>query len=336
MYKTSLMVLALFLGDNVSAIRYAPEDDTHVQFRPYTNGRTPWYKSPPKEPKVEFKHDYFVPNFGVDQDVIHTQAHIAQQEKRLGIKYDSATFKKAPGPPDIRRANFGDFDREIAITHKNMGAAEAKLGHVMTASFKPAPVGYAQDYFVPNFGPDRDVQATLQHAQGQEQRLGHNWVALKPKAKPHPVDYPVPDFGMDHEIKVSLHNQKNAETALGKEVTMQSAADIHLESDPICNSAGCTQYKHKKKDPGYDMDYPVVDNGVDRDIVANHEDLKLAEGMLKHKLIMGTDESKEKWKNPAKKTEYDYSPKLDGDMRDAATNLDLVENKLGHKYEPWK
>jgi len=110
---------------------------------------------------------------------------------------------------------------------------------------------------------------------------------------------------------------------------------MQIESDPICDSSGCNQYKHKKKDPGYDKDYPVVDLGVDRDIVGAHEDLAVAEGMLKHKLIMGTDESKAKWKNPAKKTDYDYSPKLDRDMHDAATNLDLVEGKLGHKYEPW-
>jgi hypothetical protein len=162
---------------------------------------------------------------------------------------------------------------------------------------------------------------------------------LKPKAKPHPVDYFVPNYGMDHDIKVSFHNQNVAEAALGQNVTqavnMQQMADIHLESDPICDSSGCTQYKHKKKDRGYDIDYPVADLGVDRDIIANHEDLKIAEGIVKHHLIMGTDESKEKWKNPAKKTEYDYSPKLEGDMHDAAVNLDLVENQLHHKYEPW-
>jgi len=336
MYKTSLMVLALFLGEEVAAIRMVPDDDSHVQFRPYTTGRTPWYKSPPKEPKIEFKHDYFVPNFGVDQDVVTTQQHIAGQEQRLGIKYDSATFKKAPGPKDIRRPNFGDAERDIMITHKNMANAETSTGHQFHASFKPAPVGYAQDYFVPNFGKDRDVEATLSHAKGQEQRLGHQWVALKPKAKPHPVDYAVPNFGQDHDIKVSLHNQHNAEMTLGQAVTLQNAADIHLESDPICDSSGCNQYKHKKKDPGYDKDYPVVDLGVDRDIVGSHEDLAVAEGIVHHKLIMGTDESKAKWKNPAKKTDYDYSPKLDKDMHDAATNLDLVEGKLGHKYEPWK
>ena len=156
--------MALFLGDNVSAIKYRPSDDEHVQFRPYTSGRTPWYKSPPKEPKVEFPHDYFVANFGQDQDVIQTQGHIAAQEKRLGIKYDSATFKKAPGPPDNRRHNFGDQDRDVLVTQKNINNAEAGLGHVMAASFKPAPVGHPENYFVPNFGQDRDVQATLYHA----------------------------------------------------------------------------------------------------------------------------------------------------------------------------
>ena len=110
---------------------------------------------------------------------------------------------------------------------------------------------------------------------------------------------------------------------------------MKLVSDPICDSSGCNQYKHKKKDDGYDKDYPVVDLGVDKDIIGAHEDLAVAEGIVKHKLIMGTDESKAKWENKAKKTDYDYSPKLDKDMHDAATNLDLVEGKLGHKYEPW-
>ena len=168
--------------------------------------------------------------------------------------------------------------------------------------------------------------------------LNHKWVsnAEKPKPKSHPMDYKVANFGMDHDIKVSVHNMQNAETTLGTEsIHMQAEADMRVNSDPICDSSGCNQYKHKKKDPGYDKDYPVVDLGVDKDIIGAHEDLAVAEGIVKHKLIMGTDESKAKWENKAKKTDYDYSPKLDKDMHDAATNLDLVEGKLGHKYTPW-
>ena len=61
MYKTQAYVLALFLG-SAEAVKY----------RPYVNGRTPWYKSYPREPEAGFKHSYFVPNFGVDKDILQT------------------------------------------------------------------------------------------------------------------------------------------------------------------------------------------------------------------------------------------------------------------------
>ena len=39
---------------------------------------TTWKK--PKGPPL----DYFVPNFGVDQDILDTQEHIRQSEQKLG------------------------------------------------------------------------------------------------------------------------------------------------------------------------------------------------------------------------------------------------------------
>jgi len=39
--------------------------------------------------------------------------------------------------------------------------------------------------------------------------------------------------------------------------------------------------------------------------------------------------------NPAKKTRYDYNPKLDGDMLDAAHSLDLAQDITGKKYAEW-
>jgi len=42
---------------------------------------------------------------------------------------------------------------------------------------------------------------------------------------------------------------------------LQIDSEVDVNSDPICNSAGCTQYKHPKKDRGYDIDYPVVNLG---------------------------------------------------------------------------
>lgn len=67
---------------------------------------------------------------------------------------------------------------------------------------------------------------------------------------------------------------------------IQTDADIDAmgtsASDPICSSAGCTQYKHKKKERGYKINYPVPNFGVDKDINDNFYDLSVAEGIIGH------------------------------------------------------
>jgi len=50
---------------------------------------------------------------------------------------------------------------------------------------------------------------------------------------------------------------------------------------------------------------------------------------------MGTKESKAQWANPAKKTMYDYAPKLDKDMRNTAGSIEQIEDRENHKFEPW-
>jgi len=55
--------------------------------------------------------------------------------------------------------------------------------------------------------------------------------------------------------------------------------------------------------------------------------LAVAEKMYKHKLIMGTPESKAQWHNVAKDTEYDFEPKLDIDMRTTKKNLVDTEKR---------
>ena len=95
---------------------------------------------------------------------------------------------------------------------------------------------------------------------------------------------------------------------------LQLDAEVALESDPICNSSGCTQYKHPKKKLGYELDYKVPNFGVDPDVVTNFHSLDIAEGRLNHKLSLGTEESKEKYHNPAKDVDYDFKPELDGDV----------------------
>merc|ERR1712127_10515 len=342
--KTSMGVAALtFLSSECKA--------TKINYRP-PEGATPWHKAASHSSWDEptWKVDYFVPNFGPQSvDVVDTQSNIANAEDALKHKMQ-ASFEKPKGfKKDYFVPNFGPQDYDVADTQQHIANTEAQLGHTLVSSFK-TPKGNPKDYFVPNFGPqDVDVVDTQAHIAGTEKQLGHTLVSSFKAPKGFKKDYFVPNFGLDHEVMSTQSNIGKAEAKLAHVWNPDNAGidaadnasynyaaiQLNEQSDPICDSSGCNQYKHKKKDPGYDKDYPVVDLGVDRDIIGSHEDLAVAEGIVHHKLIMGTDESKAKWKNPAKKTDYDYSPKLDKDMHDAATNLDLAEGKLGHKYEPW-
>jgi len=57
-----------------------------------------------------------------------------------------------------------------------------------------------------------------------------------------------------------------------------------------------------------------------------------AEKDLGHDWEFGTKASKAKWHNVAKDTMYDYSPKLDEDMRHTSKHLSDTQTKLGHKW----
>lgn len=107
--------------------------------------------------------------------------------------------------------------------------------------------------------------------------------------------------------------------ALAVQLDSEMGSDLQLESDPICSSAGCTQYKHKKKELGYKINYPVPNFGRDNDIVDNFDSIKLAENMVGAKFMIG--HTGDKWKNKAKDTDYDFNPALDGDVISTLSNL---------------
>jgi hypothetical protein len=54
------------------------------------------------------------------------------------------------------------------------------------------------------------------------------------------------------------------------------------KDDPICGSAGCTQYKFPDAKPGHPIDYPVPNFGMDHDIKATEASIKQAEGSVDH------------------------------------------------------
>ena len=108
-------------------------------------------------------------------------------------------------------------------------------------------------------------------------------------------------------------------------VSAPDFVQTQIESDPICSSAGCTQYKHKKKSLGYKIDYGVPNFGRDHDINDNFESIRTAEGMTGHEFQIGSAESKAKWANKAKDTDYDFNPALDEDVIATRSNLGLAQ-----------
>ena len=105
---------------------------------------------------------------------------------------------------------------------------------------------------------------------------------------------------------------------------------VQTNSDPICSSSGCDQYKHPDpKEEKWDMNYPVPHFGMDRDIQGGLINLKAAEGIVGHQW-KGIDI--DKYANPAKKTDYNFAPALDGDIIDSKANLAATEKLLEHTY----
>ena len=204
---------------------------------------------------------------------------------------------------------------------------------------KKKPRGYKINYPVPDFGVDTDIianHASLELAEGMRQHklaLGTEESKAKWHNPAKDVDY---NFApkLDGDMITTNKNLADSETKLNHhwELAVQLDADMNLESDPICSSAGCTQFKHKKKDLGYKINYPVPNFGRDHDINDNFASLKLAEDMVGAKFQIGTAASKEKWANKAKDTDYDFNPALDGDVISTMSNLKLAEGQLNHKW----
>jgi len=62
------------------------------------------------------------------------------------------------------------------------------------------------NYFVPNFGLDHTIKASLKNTKDAEEKLKHVMAASFDTPKGHPKDYYVPNFGKDIDIKVAQAN----------------------------------------------------------------------------------------------------------------------------------
>jgi len=82
-------------------------------------------------------------------------------------------------------------------------------------------------------------------------------------------------------------------------------ADVRLgvTSDPICSSAGCTQYKHPSPET-HKMNYFVPDFGKDHDIRTSEDNAAAAEKVLGHTFTPKFDEEKDEWVVPTAEAEF--------------------------------
>ena len=122
--------------------------------------------------------DYFVPNFGQDEDI------------KAGLKF-------------IKDAEI-EHDHDWIIPQ-----------HVLDG--KPAKT-HPKDYFVPNFGIDHDIKANNENLAVAEAQLEHKLVIPKTTAVRENEDVPPAQMPanrvLDADVKISLANSEAAESSL--------------------------------------------------------------------------------------------------------------------------
>ena len=71
--------------------------------------------------------------------------------------------------------------------------------------------GYKMDYFVPNYGMDKEIKGTQKSLYDTEAKLGTWNIKMTPDPEPK-RNYFVPDFGPDADVKTTLAHAQAAET----------------------------------------------------------------------------------------------------------------------------
>jgi hypothetical protein len=121
---------------------------------------------------------------------------------------------------------------------------------------------------------DRDIKDSLSNLPVAEKIVGNQWSNFGTEESKerwsNPAKKVLYDFApeLDGNIKDSHKNLADTETKMNHKYKLGLVQlDAEVESDPICNSAGCTQYKHPDStEAKYPMDYGVPNFGMDRDV----------------------------------------------------------------------
>lgn len=91
--------------------------------------RWPKHKKKHNDEESDIPKSYSVPDFGLDRDIVNTEKHLGDAQKRLNHKWIVQKYRN-PDPPvmgyDV--PNFGQ-DRDITASLHNVGVAEDIVGH---------------------------------------------------------------------------------------------------------------------------------------------------------------------------------------------------------------
>lgn len=289
-------------------------------------------KKGPGDPK-----DYFVPNFGVDQDIQDTHDNIKLAEGSTGHVWvpvqdengvwmvpeaaDNRSYTHVENGRHAYREESAKFLQLDAETQSDPICSSAGCGY-KSAAAKPS---HPMDYYVPNFGADKDINHNWASLEWAENSLGHKWHYEPPTGPPKPAfeDHRIPDFGLEDDIVDSQHNEQATEKVLehewvpkqdengvwivpqaidnrsytheddGRHAYKEEAAkfiQIDESSDPICSSAaaGCPGEKQAASHP---KDYFVPNFGVDHDIIHTQDHIKQQEELQGHVWVPQQDEN---------------------------------------------
>jgi hypothetical protein len=261
-----------------------------------TTDREPLLSFEPTPEKAPYKMNYFVPNFGLDHEVLGEKENLKVAEAQLKHKFFLDTDPPKGPPKDYFVPNFG-MDEDIAASLKHLNQQESihgkwelpesmvQLDSNVQADREPLMAkvgvpkksvgGHPTNYFVPDFGMDEDIITTQANIKAQKEKAGLKWpgdsfvqtnaeMGREPLltwaptiADPdHPMNYFVPNFGLDHDILGADANLKLTEERLGHK--------LHIETDPP---------------KGPPKDYFVPNFGMDFDIKSSLSNLKEAEGI---------------------------------------------------------
>ena len=202
--------------------------------------------------------DYPVPDFGLDEDVVTTQANIGKAEATL--KHSWKPVKDEDGvwivPEAIDNRSY-EYTATGRHAYKEESAKFAQIAENIEDSelvqlqsdpmcssagcTYPNKAGHPVDYFVPHFGPDHLIHQTHESLDWAEKNLGHKWVidpeTLKPQ-KGHPQDYFVPNFGVDQDILDTHNSLANTEGVLKHEwVPVQDENGVWIVPEPVNSKA---------------------------------------------------------------------------------------------------